>query len=204
MNEEFETLKKGMEQERFRQIYEAAVGKAEEITREEVKNLEQENNREIVSSITGRVKTPESVRRKLLKKGYACDLETAVLQLHDIAGMRATCFFLDDVYALAELLKRNKGLHFIKEKNYIAKPKSSGYKSLHLIVEVPVEVESTEQWIQVEIQIRTLAMDFWARLDHRLCYKKELKGHGPCRRIFVSTQKSFPAWMCICLHSEKN
>lgn len=175
MNEEFAVLKEGMEQERFRNIYEAAVKKAEALTKDEVEKMKQKHCREIVSNITGRVKTPESVRRKLLKKGCECRLETALIRLHDIAGMRATCYFLDDVYELAELLKKNPQLHFIKEKNYIDKPKSSGYKSLHLIVEVPVEVDDGEQWIQAEIQLRTLAMDFWARLDHSLCYKREVK-----------------------------
>ncbi|MGN1147343.1 MAG: GTP pyrophosphokinase family protein [Lachnospiraceae bacterium] len=170
-----QSLKEGMEQESFQRIYEGAVQKAMEITREEAGRLETECSREIISGLSGRVKTPESVQRKLQKKRCAVNLETAVMRLNDIAGMRATCFFLDDVYELAERLKENRNLHFIKEKNYIEKPKTSGYKSLHLIAEVPVEVADTEQWVRIEIQLRTLAMDFWARLDHRLCYKKDLK-----------------------------
>ena len=128
-----------------------------------------------MSSINGRVKTPESIERKLQKKGCAVNLETARERLNDIAGVRAACFFLDDVYELAKRLKKQKQLRFIKEKNYIENPKASGYKSLHFIVEVPVETKGKAEWVRVEIQLRTLAMDFWARLDHRLCYKKDLK-----------------------------
>lgn len=168
-------LKKAMAGKDFLCLYEGAVQKAVEITKEEVAGLEEECRREIVSGISSRIKTPESVQRKLLKKGCEVNPETAVLRLHDIAGIRAACYFLDDVYELAARLKVNKQLHFLKEKNYIEKPKASGYKSLHLIVEVPVETEHGEQWIKAEIQLRTLAMDFWARLDHKLCYKKELK-----------------------------
>ncbi len=168
-------LKESMEDICFQKIYENAVQKAMEITKEEVERLEEETQREIISTIYGRVKAPESVQRKLCKKGCDSKLETAMMKLNDIAGMRATCYFMDDVYELAGRLKRNKQMRFLMEKNYIEKPKASGYKSLHLIVEVPVWTESEEQWIKTEIQIRTLAMDFWAKLDHRICYKKDLK-----------------------------
>ncbi len=168
-------LEKAMADRNFLRLYEGAVQKAVEITKAEAERLEKECVREIVSGISSRIKTPESVQRKLLKKGWEVNLETAVLRLNDIAGIRAACYFLDDVYELAARLKTNEEIHFLKEKNYIEKPKDSGYKSLHLIVEVPVETENGEQWMKVEIQLRTLAMDFWARLDHRLCYKKELK-----------------------------
>ncbi len=128
------------------------------------------------------MKAPESIERKLQKKGCAVNLETARARLNDIAGVRAACFFLDDVYELAKRLKKQKQLRFIKEKNYIENPKASGYKSLHFIVEVPVETKNGAEWVRVEIQLRTLAMDFWARLDHRLCYKKDLKAAKSVQR----------------------
>ena len=168
-------LQEEMEQVRFRYLYESAVKSVMEMIRREAAFLEKLFRREILSSINGRVKTPESIERKLQKKGCAVNLETARERLNDIAGARAACFFLDDVYELAKRLKKQKQLRFIKEKNYIENPKASGYKSLHFIVEVPVETKGKAEWVRVEIQLRTLAMDFWARLDHRLCYKKDLK-----------------------------
>lgn len=172
---QFPELCKDMMQEDFVMVYKQAMIKVMQIIRREAETLADSNHREILSKLTGRIKTPESVERKLLKKGCTVDIKTAVLKLHDIAGVRATCYFIDDVYELSRCLKKNNQLHFIKEKNYILKPKSSGYKSLHLIVEVPVVIYRTEQVVCVEIQLRTLAMDFWARLDHRLCYKKEIQ-----------------------------
>ena len=168
-------LQEEMEQVRFRYLYESAVKSVMEMIRREAAFLEKLFRREILSSINGRVKAPESIERKLQKKGCAVNLETARERLNDIAGVRAACFFLDDVYELAKRLKKQKQLRFIKEKNYIENPKASGYKSLHFIVEVPVETKGKAEWVRVEIQLRTLAMDFWARLDHRLCYKKDLK-----------------------------
>lgn len=168
-------LQDAMGQAQFLEMYGGAVQKVKEITEEVISCLETKYRREILSGISGRVKTPESVSRKLLKKGCEISLSNAVDKLNDIAGVRVTCYFLDDVYELARHIKRHNQVRFIKEKNYIEKPKASGYKSLHLIVEVPVAVQEREMWIKTEIQIRTLAMDFWARLDHRLCYKKDVK-----------------------------
>lgn len=175
--ENFWKLQKEMEQMRFRYLYESAVQSVIEITRREAEELEKSFNREILSSLSGRVKTAESIERKLEKKGCAVNLEMARAKLNDIAGVRAACFFLDDVYELAKRLKRQDGFRVIKEKNYIENPKASGYKSLHLIVEVLVNMPDVKEKepIRVELQLRTLAMDFWARLDHRLCYKKDLK-----------------------------
>ncbi|MDE5803583.1 MAG: GTP pyrophosphokinase [Lachnospiraceae bacterium] len=183
-DEELLRLQKEMEQIRFRYLYESAVRSVMEITRREAVGLENAFNREILSSLSGRIKTPESIERKLEKKGCKVNLETARTKLNDIAGVRAACFFLDDVYELAKRLKRQDGFRVLKEKNYIENPKASGYKSLHLIVEVPVPVPeekavkqggSASEPVRVEVQLRTLAMDFWARLDHRLCYKKDVK-----------------------------
>ncbi len=175
-------LQEEMEQARFRYLYESAVKSVMEMIKREAAFLETLFRREILSNINGRVKAPESIERKLQKKGCAVNLETARARLNDIAGVRAACFFLDDVYELAKRLKKQKQLRFIKEKNYIENPKASGYKSLHFIVEVPVETKNGAEWVRVEIQLRTLAMDFWARLDHRLCYKKDLKAAKSVQR----------------------
>ncbi len=169
------SLEDAMGQAQFLEMYGGAVQSAMEITKGIIERLEAKYRREILSGISGRIKTPESVGRKLIKKGCDVTLENAVSRLNDIAGVRVTCYFLDDVYELARHLKKHSQVRFLKEKNYIEKPKASGYKSLHLIAEVPVTVQNREMWMKTEIQIRTLAMDFWARIDHRLCYKKEVK-----------------------------
>lgn len=168
-------LKTAMDVTGLKTAYEDAVETVIIIVRETAKMLEQECGREILCSISGRVKRAESIQRKLEKKKCEVTLGNAIVMLNDIAGIRATCYFLDDVYELAQKLRLYPGLHFLKEKNYIEKPKSSGYKSLHLIVEVPVTLQDEVQWIKAELQLRTLAMDFWARLDHRLCYKKDMQ-----------------------------
>ncbi|MCH5275850.1 MAG: GTP pyrophosphokinase [Lachnospiraceae bacterium] len=167
-------LKTAMDVTGFQTAYESAVDKAVMIVRETAESLERDCRREILSSISGRVKKPESIRRKLIKKKCDITLENVAARINDIAGIRATCYFLDDVHELAQKLKIHPELHFLKEKNYIEKPKSSGYKSLHLIVEVPIDFQGERRWVKAELQLRTLAMDFWARLDHRLCYKKDI------------------------------
>lgn len=168
-----ESFKRELEESGICRLYEEAAEKTIQMIEKEAQQMKRALGREVISSITGRVKSAESIQRKLLKKGFAVNTETAVLKLHDIAGVRAACFFLDDVYLLAERLKDSQALRVIREKNYIQKPKNSGYKSLHLIAEVEVEDKQGKNCVMVEIQIRTLAMDFWADLDHRLCYKRE-------------------------------
>ena len=175
LTEQICRLKGELEETGVQRQYEEAMEVTIQAVREAAEELESEYDREIVSSITGRIKKAESIQRKLCKKGCTVNVETAVCKLHDIAGVRAACFFLDDVYALAKRLKENDKLHVLKEKNYIENPKNSGYKSLHLIVEMPLKEKMDIRYVKVEIQLRTLAMDFWADLDHRLCYKRECK-----------------------------
>ena len=173
MEDELLRLKRDMEGDLFQAPYQAAVRKAEMIIKQEAECMSREYGREIISRISGRLKCAESVQRKLKKKGYPCSVESAMLRLNDLAGVRVTCYSVDDVYELAARLKQSKELQILKEKDYIDKPKASGYKSLHLIAEVCVQIPGGEKRVRVEIQLRTLAMDCWARLDHKFCYKKE-------------------------------
>ncbi|MBO5239463.1 MAG: hypothetical protein J6B50_11925 [Lachnospiraceae bacterium] len=138
--------------------------------------LAEETGRKMISHICSRIKSAESIRRKLLKKGYDVDFETAKEKLNDMIGVRATCFFEDDIYEIVKRLSTHKDVTVIKEKDYIKKPKSNGYHSFHLIVEVPVYSDSGCEQKRVEIQFRTVAMDFWAQLDYQLCYKREMSG----------------------------
>ena len=125
-----------------------------------------------IRGITSRIKSPESITKKLIRKGKKIDYETAVESLNDIAGVRAVSYFFDDIYQISKAVKKQKDFTLIKEKDYVQKPKKSGYKSIHLIVRVPVVLDSQTTYVKVEIQIRTFAMDYWAELDSQMCYKK--------------------------------
>ena len=129
-------------------------------------------NRTVMQKVEHRIKKADSIARKLVKKGYKVSFENAAVRLNDIVGIRVVCLYSDDVYKIAELLKKQKDFTLIKEKDYIKNPKKSGYQSVHLIVGVPVTYRDKTQEIRVEVQIRSFAMDYWAELDTQMCYKK--------------------------------
>ncbi|MCY8222498.1 GTP pyrophosphokinase family protein [Bacillus haynesii] len=118
-----------------------------------------------------RVKSFESLINKLVRKG--CDITTKAAKEHinDIAGLRIVCSFLSDIYNMVEVLREHEDIKILKMKDYIKNPKPNGYRSLHLIVEVPVYLTNRVEHAKVEIQIRTIAMDFWASLEHKIYYK---------------------------------
>ncbi|UPW11343.1 GTP pyrophosphokinase family protein [Gordonia terrae] len=124
-----------------------------------------------IEHVTSRVKTPESILRKAMRKGIAPDLPTIRSQLTDIAGIRVTCSFIADTYRILETLTSHDDIRVIEIKDYIAAPKPNGYKSLHAIVAIPVFLSTGPVEVVVEIQIRTVAMDFWASLEHKIFYK---------------------------------
>jgi len=126
-----------------------------------------------IHHMESRVKSPESILEKLQRKGYELDARKISKQLLDIAGIRVICHYVDDIYTIVELLKRQDDLTVIKEVDYIKNPKPNGYRSLHLVVEIPVFFVNRVENIPVEVQIRTMAMDFWASLEHQLRYKSE-------------------------------
>lgn len=134
--------------------------------------LTNKSGHHVIRGITRRIKSPESITKKLIRKGKKIDYETAVESLNDIAGVRAVSYFFDDIYQISKAVKKQKDFTLIKEKDYVQKPKKSGYKSIHLIVKVPVVLDSQTTYVKVEIQIRTFAMDYWAELDSQMCYKK--------------------------------
>lgn len=137
--------------------------------------LSEKRNRIVIENLTYRFKTTESIYKKLKKKGCEIDFATALERCNDLIGVRITCHFIDDVYEIAKKLKSHGDLKIIKEKDYIQKPKENGYMSLHLIVSVPVYSSEKCEQKKVEIQIRTVAMDFWSVLDYQLLYKKDVK-----------------------------
>ena len=132
------------------------------------------NRKNPIQFIKSRVKKPLSIVNKLESLEKEISVESIMGSLDDVAGIRVICSFIDDVYRIAEMLTKQDDIVLIKAKDYIENPKPNGYRSYHLIVEVPVFFSDRKQLVRVEIQIRTVAMDFWASLEHQLKYKKEL------------------------------
>lgn len=128
-----------------------------------------------IEFIKTRVKQPDSIASKLRRKGYPVTVQSVFENLSDVAGVRVICAFIDDIYKVADMLTAQDDIELIKRKDYIKNPKMNGYRSLHLIIEVPVFFSDHKEQIRVEVQIRTIAMDFWASLDHQMKYKKDVE-----------------------------
>ena len=134
--------------------------------------LSVKNQRNPIEMIKSRVKKPKSIVEKLQRRGFEISLESMEKNLDDVAGIRIICSFLDDIYEVADMLIRQDDVKGIAVKDYIQNPKPNGYRSYHMIIEIPVFFSDSKKPIRVEVQIRTIAMDFWASLDHQLKYKK--------------------------------
>ncbi|EHS59378.1 GTP pyrophosphokinase [Paenibacillus sp. Aloe-11] len=128
-----------------------------------------------IEHIKTRIKEPRSIVEKVRRKGYEVTLDNILREIHDIAGMRVVCAFVKDIYRLMDHLRTREDIRILEIKDYIAHPKPNGYQSLHVIVEIPLILFEGTRWIKVEIQLRTLAMDFWASMEHILYYKFDKK-----------------------------
>ncbi len=144
------------------------VGTKLEILNDEFQHIHQYNP---IEHIKSRIKTPESIVKKLKKRGYESTLDNMVKYVNDIAGIRIICSFTSDIYRIAEMLRNQSDIKVISIKDYIKAPKESGYKSYHMLVSVPIYLSDSVVDTKVEIQIRTVAMDFWASLEHKMNYK---------------------------------
>lgn len=133
------------------------------------------NNRNPFESIKSRIKTPKSILEKLQRKGFEISVKGIEENLADVAGIRVICSFPDDIYATAKMLTDQDDIRVIQVKDYIINPKPNGYRSLHLILEVPIFLSNEKKNMKVEVQFRTIAMDFWASLEHKLKYKKNIE-----------------------------
>ena len=133
-----------------------------------------QHERNPIESIKTRLKSPQSILEKLQRKQLPISLASIEQNLFDIAGIRVICSFVDDIYMLADCLLQQDDITLIERKDYIKHPKENGYRSLHLIVEVPIFLQNEKRNMKVEVQLRTIAMEFWANLEHRLRYKKDL------------------------------
>ena len=155
----------------MRNLYDSAVKQLSlkfEILNNDFKVLYARNP---IHHIEGRVKSVESLATKLLNKGLPLTIETARESINDIAGVRVVCSYIDDVYRVAEMLELQKDVKIIKRQDYIRTPNYNGYRSLHLDIRVPVYLSDRTEQVTAEIQIRTIAMDFWASLEHDIRYK---------------------------------
>ncbi|MCI8712327.1 MAG: GTP pyrophosphokinase family protein [Ruminococcus sp.] len=158
-------------------LYTSALKEVEtklEILNDEFRHVHKYNP---IEHIKTRIKTPESIVKKLKRNGYEASIENMVKYINDIAGVRLICSFTSDIYRLAEMIGNQSDLKVLTIKDYIKNPKESGYKSYHMLVSVPVFLSDSVVDTKVEIQIRTIAMDFWASLEHKIYYKFE--GNAP-------------------------
>ncbi|MDF2958377.1 MAG: hypothetical protein K0S39_112 [Paenibacillus sp.] len=156
---------------RFMMMYKFALDEMETRIGILVEEFEMLHDYNPIEHTKSRLKSPESILNKLHRKG--CDFSFSSIRdnIKDIAGMRITCSFLSDIYVISEMLKNRSDLRVREEKDYIQHPKPNGYQSLHLLIDVPVFMSDRQESVSIEVQIRTIAMDFWASLEHKIYYK---------------------------------
>ena len=157
----------------FEHLYSSAVREIQ--TRLEVLNEEfsVRYDHNPIHHVESRLKSTSSIIEKLRRKGLEISMESAKKNINDIAGIRVVCCYIDDVYRVEEMLLRQSDMELVKRQDYIAQPNYNGYRSLHLDIKVPVYLSTTTEYVIAEIQIRTIAMDFWASLEHDIRYKAD-------------------------------
>lgn len=167
-------LETAVEYKELRMMYSCAIKEVQ--TKLEVLNTEFNilYKRNPINSMHTRLKSSSSIMEKMLRKGIEFSLENLEEHIQDVAGIRIICSYVDDIYTLADALTGQDDITLVEKKDYIANPKPNGYRSLHLIVSVPVFFSQQKRDMKVEVQIRTIAMDFWASLEHQIKYKKEI------------------------------
>ena len=171
-----ETLRK--QSDPFRNLmayYKCALMEIEKKFRVLNEEFSLEHDRNPIEAIKTRLKSPDSIIEKMHRKNISFSMEAIENNLFDIAGIRVICSFPDDIYFLADCLLEQDDVFLVEKKDYIANPKPNGYRSLHLIVETPIFLEHNKKMMKVEVQLRTMAMDFWASLEHKLKYKKDIE-----------------------------
>jgi len=163
--------KMAFEFQQIMMLYDSAIKQI--VTKLEILNKEYKvsGRRNPIETIKSRIKSADSIAAKLEKKGFPVTFESMTKNLNDIAGVRVICPYISDIYTIHDILLRQPDIKLILENDYIKEPKKSGYRSLHMVVETPVYLSETKHIMRVEIQLRTIAMDFWASLEHELHYK---------------------------------
>lgn len=133
-----------------------------------------QHERNPINSIQTRIKSPDSIIEKLMRRNLVLNINSIEKNINDIAGIRVVCSFIDDVYFLADCLAKQDDVKIIEVKDYIKSPKANGYRSLHIIIEIPIFLQEEKRMMKVEVQLRTIAMEFWSSLEHKLRYKKDI------------------------------
>lgn len=174
--------KLAFEFQKIMMLYESAIKQIE--TKLEILNKESKVNhkRNPIDTVKSRIKSPDSIATKLEKRNLPVTFDSMINNLDDIAGVRVVCPYISDIYNVREMLLKQPDIKLIQEKDYIENPKESGYRSLHIVVAIPVYLSKTAHNVHVEIQLRTIAMDFWASLEHELRYKNSAKVPDSVRR----------------------
>lgn len=164
-------VRKEMEDEHYEVLFQNVVGVVQERAAAAGRDLEVCNKRCVLHSVSARMKSPDSICKKLTKKGLSTTLDAAHQELADLFGVRIVVMYLDDIYRVAGILKKSAGMTLLYEKDYIRNPKRSGYRGLHLIFAVDVFHNGEARKEKCEVQIRTMSMDSWSALEHQLIYK---------------------------------
>lgn len=156
-------------------IYEKALDQTFETLMKIKQGLSKIYDYDIINNISKRIKTPKSIINKMEKKHYEVNFKNIIDNINDVAGIRITCPIKSDIYEVINIIRQIPNIKIVEQKDYIIKPKKSGYSGYHLIIETPVEIDSQKVPVKVEIQIRTMAMDFWATNEHKVRYKTNKK-----------------------------
>lgn len=174
--------KMAFQYQKIMMIFESALKQIE--TKLDILNKENKVNRKRnpIETVKTRIKSPDSIAAKLEKKNLPVTFDSMINNLNDIAGVRVICPYISDIYAVRDILLKQPDIKLIHQHDYIESPKESGYRSLHLVIETPVYLSKTQHNVRVEIQLRTIAMDFWASLEHQLHYKNKATVPDSIRR----------------------
>lgn len=166
-------LERGFEFQRSMTYYQCAMMEIETKLNVLNKEFSIAYDRNPIETIKARLKSPISIVAKMKKRGLPVSFDSLEKDINDIAGIRVICSFKEDIYRLSDFLASQEDIELIEKKDYIVKPKPNGYQSLHMILQIPIFLSTGPRKMKVEVQFRTIAMDFWASLDHKLHYKKE-------------------------------
>ena len=175
--------------EKIMTIYEMAITELETKMNILQKEFKVFYNYDLIDHINTRIKQPDSIVNKMKKKGYELTYKEMIENINDIAGVRVICQLKDDIFKIRNLIEEIPGIQIEKEKDYVNHPKESGYSSYHMIVKVPVNISKQTIYVKVEIQIRTMAMDFWASLEHKMKYKTDKEVNKKTSKELVNYAK---------------
>ena len=175
--------------EKLMTIYEMAITELETKLNILQKEFKVFYNYDLIDHINTRIKEPDSIVNKMKKKGYELTYKEMIENINDIAGVRIICQLKDDIFKIRNLIEELPGIQIEKEKDYVNHPKESGYSSYHMIIKIPVTLSKQTIYVKVEIQIRTMAMDFWASLEHKMKYKTDKEVNKKTSKELVNYAK---------------